>query len=359
MLGGLYGLVAWLPPRTSTRSRWPSPLTCGRARSAGAITPVPGGDLGALGRADDPGGAPAPGRLHAGAGPRPKAAPAAGGSAAGSTLSRDLPGPSLDFNPVLWREWHRNRPSRWARVVGLPLRRPGGDLQRRGGRLGIGRGAVRWVNGLQVSIGLLLLSVTAATSLAEERVRGSLDVLMATPLSTRQIVLGKWLGSFRQVPLLAVLPGLVILGCAGRTLERWPGCVVMVAYVLAAARRSPAWGWRSATWCSRLGRAVGLTVAAYVLVTVGWMFLVMALMRPHAIRVRLDHGQPVLRGGLDHQGVLRAGTPRPHRLALFWSFVHALAASSSWPPRWRASTAASAASRPASSRPGSAVVARA
>ena len=24
-----------------------------------------------------------------------------------------LPGPPLDGNPVLWREWHRKRPSRW------------------------------------------------------------------------------------------------------------------------------------------------------------------------------------------------------------------------------------------------------
>ena len=28
-----------------------------------------------------------------------------------------LPGPSLDGNPVLWREWHRNRPSRWMRII--------------------------------------------------------------------------------------------------------------------------------------------------------------------------------------------------------------------------------------------------
>jgi hypothetical protein len=28
-----------------------------------------------------------------------------------------LPGPSLDGNPVLWREWHRNRPSRLAQIV--------------------------------------------------------------------------------------------------------------------------------------------------------------------------------------------------------------------------------------------------
>ena len=28
-----------------------------------------------------------------------------------------LPGPTLDANPVLWREWHRKRPSRWSRGV--------------------------------------------------------------------------------------------------------------------------------------------------------------------------------------------------------------------------------------------------
>ena len=28
-----------------------------------------------------------------------------------------LPGPSLDGNPIFWREWHRSRPSRFMRVV--------------------------------------------------------------------------------------------------------------------------------------------------------------------------------------------------------------------------------------------------
>src|SRR5262249_41939893 len=35
----------------------------------------------------------------------------------GVSWTRWLPGPSLDGNPVLWREWHRRRPSRWSRVV--------------------------------------------------------------------------------------------------------------------------------------------------------------------------------------------------------------------------------------------------
>jgi hypothetical protein len=32
-------------------------------------------------------------------------------------LVRLLPSPSLDGNPVLWREWHRRRPSRWSVAV--------------------------------------------------------------------------------------------------------------------------------------------------------------------------------------------------------------------------------------------------
>ena len=123
-------------------------------------------------------------------------------------LSRLLPGPTLDHNPVLWREWHRARPSRSARLIGSLY----GALAvffSAAAILSPGMGnEAAWVNGLQVAIGLFLLSVTAATSLAEERVRGSLDVLLTTTLTTRQIVLGKWIGTYRAVPLLAILPAL-------------------------------------------------------------------------------------------------------------------------------------------------------
>ena len=105
-----------------------------------------------------------------------------------------------------------------------PLRRALGRVRPLGDRRGVrphraGRprhGAV--IGGVQVSAGLLLLSVSAVTSLAEDRQRGSLDVLLATPLSTRSIVLGKWWGAFRGVPLLAVLPVLI-----AAALRRTPG----------------------------------------------------------------------------------------------------------------------------------------
>ena len=185
----------------------------------------------------------------------------------------DRAGPSLDFNPVLWREWHRNRPARWARFVALlflvgALTFSMIAISRYGGR-----GTAPWVNALQLAIGLLMLSVIAATSLAEERASGSLDVLMTTPMETWKIVIGKWLGTFRLVPPLAVLPVLVILGASGPREHRWPYAFAMVLFVLASGAAITSLGLAMATWCPRPGRAVGLTVTLYLLVAVAWLFL--------------------------------------------------------------------------------------
>ena len=106
--------------------------------------------------------------------------------------------PSLDGNPVVWREWRRRRPSRWMMAITMAY-----------AGLSILFSVVSiWASsafrmrdredGVQVSVGLLLLGVRAATSLAEEHSSGSLDLMLSTPLSTRQIVFGKWLGTFRE-----------------------------------------------------------------------------------------------------------------------------------------------------------------
>jgi ABC-type transport system involved in multi-copper enzyme maturation permease subunit len=188
-----------------------------------------------------------------------------------------LPGPSLDGNPVLWREWHRSRPSRWGRIVAFVFVGLATVFSIEAVLFGPSRGGPPWVNGLQASIGLLLLSIPAATALAEERVRGSLDLLMATPLSTREIVLGKWLGSIRLVPLLTILPGLVILAAPTQIGERWAALALTVAFILSCGAAVTALGLALATWISRLGRALAVTITLYVLVTVGWIFVVMML----------------------------------------------------------------------------------
>jgi ABC-type transport system involved in multi-copper enzyme maturation permease subunit len=183
--------------------------------------------------------------------------------------------PTLDGNPVLWREWHRSRPSRWSLLIaavfaGMSLFASMFVIVWPGGA------GCAWVNAFQVSIGFLLLSVAAATSLAEERARGSLDLLLTTPLTTRQIVLGKWLGAYRMVPLLAILPALVIL--RGAIFNNWRLCwvsLLMIVYVLSVGAAITSLGIAMAISFSRLGRAVAVTVTLYVLVAAGWFALVM------------------------------------------------------------------------------------
>jgi ABC-type transport system involved in multi-copper enzyme maturation permease subunit len=188
-------------------------------------------------------------------------------------LARLLPSPSLDGNPVLWREWHRRRPSRWSVAVwGLFGVLSGGfslwvivEALNRALPGAPGIGGV--ISGVHVSAGLLLLSISAVTSLAEERQRGSLDVLLATPLSTRSIVLGKWWGAFRGVPPLTVLPVLIAAAMATHTGFAL-GPVLIGGLVVAYGAAITSLGLALATWLPRMDRAIGLTAGLYVVVLI-------------------------------------------------------------------------------------------
>jgi len=68
-----------------------------------------------------------------------------------------------------------------------------------------------FVVGFQVSIGLLLTSVSSVTALAEERAGGSLDLLLVSPLPTRAIVWGKWCGTYLWLPWLALWPMVITM----------------------------------------------------------------------------------------------------------------------------------------------------
>ncbi len=202
-----------------------------------------------------------------------------------SRWNRWWPSPSLDFNPVLWREWHRRRPSGWILAVGgiytilavtfttlgiiqMLSVRPGAGM--------VGPAAISALitNGFLVSLGLLMLGILSATALAEERARGSLDVLLATPLSTSTVVLGKWLGVFRTVPLIALMPALITSACSLRLCEsqRWPLAPLAILLVFAYGAAVTSLGLALATWIPRLGRVVGACVGIIVLVTVGMFF---------------------------------------------------------------------------------------
>jgi ABC-type transport system involved in multi-copper enzyme maturation permease subunit len=208
-----------------------------------------------------------------------------------------IPGPSLDANPVAWREWHRTRPSWMMRIawglyaalgvlwLAIILSRPN---QQKVSPEGIG-----FFNSFQVAVGLLLLSVGAATSLAEERVRGSLDVLLATPMSTRSILAGKFWGTFGQVKPVVFWPAVLSLWLLheGGSL---PHYVLMIGSILACGAVITSLGLALATWVSRLGRAVALCVAAYVVFSIGWPILIAVLVSNEPSAPCLVFGCPAI-----------------------------------------------------------------
>ena len=136
------------------------------------------------------------GGLHSGGGP-PQEVPRPIAAGVPSVFPRPAAGPVARLEPGVLARAAPCTSSRWAGGrCAVHHHRGGLQLRARSTR---SQNFAAWVNGLQVAAGLRL-SAGAATSLAEERVRGSLDVLMTTRLSTAEIVLGKWLGNYRFVP---------------------------------------------------------------------------------------------------------------------------------------------------------------
>jgi hypothetical protein len=106
---------------------------------------------------------------------------------------------------------------------------------------------------------------------------------MTTPLTTREIVWGKWWGTFAMVPRLAILPIWVSAGAAMIT-GGAIGLVLMVGQILAYAAAITSLGLALATWIPRLGRVITATVMAYILVGVGWPLALQVLPNLPAFR---------------------------------------------------------------------------
>jgi ABC-type Na+ efflux pump permease subunit len=143
--------------------------------------------------------------------------------------------------------------------------------------------------------GMLMLSATAPTSLAEERVRGSLDVLLAAPLATRSIVLAKWWGVYRRVlvmlPLILYIaifeagatPDLPMLSPGARyapipvPLNAWDRILAATLCpldFLVSGALLVSLGVALALWVRRLGRAIALSVIFFFLTSIVWVIAV-------------------------------------------------------------------------------------
>jgi ABC-type transport system involved in multi-copper enzyme maturation permease subunit len=205
------------------------------------------------------------------------------------------PAPSLDNDHVLWREWRRGRTSRAAKMVwglffALSIAGLAAGIMRIDDDYHQGTQFLILASGFQATFGLLLVSLFAPTVLAEERVRGSLDVLMTTPLSTARIVMAKWRAAYRAVPALAILPAiscLVIVANAPEhsqasqlflpapppldAVDKIAYVCLPVAFLLAQGAAVTSVGLVLATWIRRIGRAVAVSVTICALFALGWI----------------------------------------------------------------------------------------
>jgi ABC-type transport system involved in multi-copper enzyme maturation permease subunit len=140
-------------------------------------------------------------------------------------------------------------------------------------RIGGGEGAL--VNACQVSIGLLFVTIGAVTTLSEDQTRGTLELLLATPLSARSIVLAKWFTAYRTVVLLVVLLA-VLPGALGFAYGGWPGLGLLVGLVLGYGAAVTSLGLAVATWVASSSRAIALAVIVYVLDVISFVLILIA-----------------------------------------------------------------------------------
>jgi ABC-type transport system involved in multi-copper enzyme maturation permease subunit len=206
-------------------------------------------------------------------------------------------GPTLDGNPALWREWHRGRPSRLARMLATSFLSLAWVFAAYGTWVSITRGTSEGsgplAGGISIALlfGFLILAATAPTALSDERTHGTLDVLLAAPLATREIVIAKWWGVYRWV--LVMLPLFIyVAGFEALTVTDMPNLPASVVasqgYVpltpaarllgaifcpldfLASGAVLVSIGVALATWCRRTARAVMLSVIAFFLLGLVW-----------------------------------------------------------------------------------------
>lgn len=141
-----------------------------------------------------------------------------------------------------------------------------GDLfARQSGRLG--RQMFQALSGMQIAGWILLGPALTATAIAGEREAGLLDMLQLTPLTPRQITLGKLLSvaSFFGLLMLAPLPVTAICFLLGGVS---PG-EFCAAFVLQAATAlcAAAIGLFASAWCRRASSALGLAYG----ITAAWI----------------------------------------------------------------------------------------
>ncbi len=188
----------------------------------------------------------------------------------------------LDRTPLRWYESHRRRPTRAGRVIGLLFFATGAvatvwTLY----ETYVGKNLVELsviLTGFFVGFQMLFIVVASVTTLADERSRGNLDILLVTPVSTREVVATKWRAAFKMVRPLLLLPMFIAIWTIahryrhGLSIEPFV-FVFLMMHLLASGAFYTSLGLMLATRVRSFSRAIGVAVSIYVAMAIAWPIL--------------------------------------------------------------------------------------
>ena len=104
-------------------------------------------------------------------------------------------------------------------------------------------------------------------------------MLLTTPLSAFKIVWGKWWGAYRRIILLSILPLATCLALNVRH-GHFVYTALQTFLILGYGAGITSLGLALATWMPKLGRAIAVSVIAYLGVTIVWVMII-ALLAGH------------------------------------------------------------------------------
>jgi hypothetical protein len=118
---------------------------------------------------------------------------------------------------------------------------------------------LEWLVLQQLAVVVLVAPALAAGSISDEKATGTLDHLLATPLESRHIIVGKWLAQMMQMAIL-ILPGIPMVVLAGAIVGLGTAEVVALALLplvplpalVAASLLASVWSRRTASAIIRL-----------------------------------------------------------------------------------------------------------
>jgi ABC-type transport system involved in multi-copper enzyme maturation permease subunit len=237
----------------------------------------------------------------------------------------------LDSNPLRWYERHRrlSSPTELSTLGGLAILLCGTTVA---GIALIDNGMAFYFASLLVLMGLLWVTIDAAMALAGERTRGNLEVLLATPFSSRSILHSKWRASIAWIPIIFVWPVLLLAvdrivfminDTRASSFELVP---MLLPYLSSAAVFYVCLGLFLAAWLRESGRAVSAAVTFMVVVLITLPYLINAVAGSNDHTCYLIFVSPPV--ALIDMVSVASTTTMPHGITamLVWTLLHAVGA---------------------------------